>query len=166
MFTTFCSCHGRSSSAQLLHWDVTPPWRMKLQRMTLIVAFLLDVLFALCTRLPPPASVLTSLRLPAWSSAHSWLLRLRFRSMSAPVLLPAPSYVLHVTTPVRCGQCLPQAGMISELFFAVAMALNMVTTRRDAREAGPGIFPHALRRCCSWMNGNVLLYFTDTTKTF
>ena len=47
-----------------------PPWRMKLHCLALVVAFLLGVSSAACTRLPPSASVLASLHLPAWSSVH------------------------------------------------------------------------------------------------
>ena len=49
-----------------------PPWRMKLQSVLLVAAFLVGVSSAACTRLPPSESVLASLRLPAWSSVHSW----------------------------------------------------------------------------------------------
>ena len=51
-----------------------PPWRMKLQCVSLVAVFLLGLSSAACTRLPPSESVLVSLRLPAWSSVHSWLL--------------------------------------------------------------------------------------------
>ena len=44
----------------------------------LTAAFLLGVSSAMRTRLPPHASVLARLHIPAWSSVHSWLLRLRF----------------------------------------------------------------------------------------
>ena len=60
-----------------------PPWRMKLQCLTLVVKFLLGVSSAACTRLPPSESVLASLHLLAWSSVHSWLLCLRFGSLAA-----------------------------------------------------------------------------------
>ena len=66
-------------------------------------SFLLGVSFAACTRLPPSTSVLESLHFPAWSSVHSWLLRLRLGSVSAPAPLPAPDPVLHVSAPVRRG---------------------------------------------------------------
>ena len=46
---------------------------------------------------------LASLRLPAWSSVHSWLLCLWPGPVSAPALLPAPTPVLHVSAPVRRG---------------------------------------------------------------
>ena len=78
-----------------------PPWRMKLQCMSLVAAFLLGVSSAACTRLPPPESVLASLRLPAWSSVHSWLLCLRSGPLSAPALLLAPTPVVHMSAPVR-----------------------------------------------------------------
>ena len=80
-----------------------PPWRMKWQCLALVAAFLLGVASAACTRLPPSASVLASLHLPAWLSVHSWLLRLRFGSVPAPALLPAPAPVLHMSGPVRRG---------------------------------------------------------------
>ena len=76
---------------------------MKLQCLALVTAFLLGVSSAACTRLPPSASVLVTLHVPAWSSVHSWLLRLRFSSASAPVLLPAPTLVWHMSPPVRRG---------------------------------------------------------------
>ena len=90
-----------SSSTLLLPWDVPPPWRMKLQRVSLVAAFLLGVSPAACTRLPPMESVLAGLRLPARSSVHSWLLCLRSGPLSAPALLPAPNPVLHMSAPVR-----------------------------------------------------------------
>ena len=49
-----------------------PPWRMKFQCLSLVAAFLLGASAAACTRLRPSESVLASLRLPAWSSVHSW----------------------------------------------------------------------------------------------
>ena len=49
----------------------SPPWRMKLQCLALVEAFLLGVSTAASTRLPPSESVLASLHLPAWSSVHS-----------------------------------------------------------------------------------------------
>ena len=78
-----------------------PPWRMKMQFVSLVAAFLLGVSSAACTRLPPSESMLASLRLPAWSSVHLWLLCLRSGSLSAPALLPAPTPVLHMSAPVR-----------------------------------------------------------------
>ena len=44
----------------------SPPFRMKLQCVSLVAAFLLGVSSAACTRLPPSESVLASLRHPAW----------------------------------------------------------------------------------------------------
>ena len=93
----------RSSSTLLLHWDVNPPWHMKSQCLALVPAFLFDVPSAACTRLPPSACVLASLHLPAWSSVHSWLLRPRFGSVSAPAMFPAPTHVLHTSASVRRG---------------------------------------------------------------
>ena len=49
------------------------------------------------------ACVVANLRLPAWSSVHAWLLRLRVVSVSAPALLRAPAPVLHMPAPVRRG---------------------------------------------------------------
>ena len=83
--------------------DVPPPWRRKLQCLAHVEAFLLGVSSAVCTRLPPSASVLARPHLLAWSSVHSWLLCLRFGSVSARVLLPAPTLVLHMSAPVRRG---------------------------------------------------------------
>ena len=80
-----------------------PPWRMKLQCVSLVAAFLLGVSSAACTRLPPSETVLASLCLPAWSSVHSWLLCLRSGPLSASALLPAPTAVLHMSAPVRRG---------------------------------------------------------------
>ena len=48
-----------------------PPWRMKLQRLALVAAFLPGVSSAVCTRLPSSTSVLATLRLPAWPSLHN-----------------------------------------------------------------------------------------------
>ena len=81
----------------------TSPWHMKLQCLDLIAAFLLGVSSAVCTRQPPTASVLAHFRLPAWSSVHAWLLRLRTGSDFSPERLPAPDPVLHVSAPVRRG---------------------------------------------------------------
>ena len=80
-----------------------PPWRMKLQCVSLVAAFLLGVLSAACTRLPPSESVLASLCLPAWSSVQLWLLCLRSGPLSTPVLFTAPTPVLHISAPVRRG---------------------------------------------------------------
>ena len=80
-----------------------PPWHMKVQRLDLVAAFLLGVSSAVCTREPPTASVLARFRLPAWSSVHAWLLRLRTGSDFAPDRFPAPDPVLHVSAPVRRG---------------------------------------------------------------
>ena len=80
-----------------------PPWRMKLQCVSLVAAFLLGVSAAACTGLSPSESALASLRLPAWSSVHSWSLCLRSGPLSAPALLPAPTPVLHMSAPVRRG---------------------------------------------------------------
>ena len=80
-----------------------PPWRIKLQCLALVAAFLLGVSSAACTQLPQSESVLASLHLPAWSSVHSWLLCLRFGSLSARALLPAPTPVWHMSAPVRRG---------------------------------------------------------------
>ena len=77
------------------------PWRMKLQCLDLVTAFLLCVSSAVCTRQPPTASMLA--RLPACSSIHAWLLRLRTGSDFAPERSPAPDPVLHVSAPVRRG---------------------------------------------------------------
>ena len=79
------------------------PWHMKLQCLALVTAFLPCASSAACTRLPPSASVLASLYRPGWASVHSWLLRLRFGSVSAPALLPAPVPVLRMSAPVRRG---------------------------------------------------------------
>ena len=68
------------------------PWHMKLQCLDLVAAFLLDV-----------SSVLAHFRLPAWSSGHAWLLRLRTGSDFDPARLPAPAPVMHVSAPVRRG---------------------------------------------------------------
>ena len=79
------------------------PWCMKLQCVSLVAAFLLGVSAAACTGLPPLESVLASLRLPAWSSVHSWLLCLQSGPLPAPALLPAPTPILHMSAPVRRG---------------------------------------------------------------
>ena len=80
------------------------PWH-KLQCLDLVAAFLLGVSSAvyMCTRQPPTASVLAHLRLPAWSSVHALLLRLRTGSDFAPARLPTPDPVLHMSAPVRRG---------------------------------------------------------------
>ena len=48
-------------------------------------------------------TVLLRYGLPAWSSVHACLLRLRTGSDSAPERLPAPDPVLHVSAPMRRG---------------------------------------------------------------
>ena len=73
------------------------------QCLDLVAAFLLGVSSAVCTPQPPTASVLAHLRLPAWSSVHAWLLRLRTGFGFAPTRLPAPAPVMHVSAPVRRG---------------------------------------------------------------
>ena len=52
------------------------PWHMKMQWVALVAAILFGVPAAMCTRQLPSASMFKSLRLPARSSVHSWLLRL------------------------------------------------------------------------------------------
>ena len=79
------------------------PWHMKLQCLDLVAAFLLGVSSAVCTRQPPTVSMLARFRLPACSSVHTWLLRLRTGSDFAPERLPAPDPILHVSTPVCRG---------------------------------------------------------------
>ena len=58
---------------------------------------------SMCPASPPTASMLARFRLPAWSSFHAWLLRLRTGYDFAPERLPAPDPVLHVSGPVRRG---------------------------------------------------------------
>ena len=55
------------------------------------------------TRQPPTASVLAHLRLPACSSVHAWLIRLRTGSDFAPARLPVPDHVVHDSAPVHRG---------------------------------------------------------------
>ena len=88
-----------------------PPWRMKLQCLALVSAFLLGVSSAACMRLPPSQSVLASLRLPAWSSVRSWLLCLQSGSLSAPVLLPAPTPV-RICPPLCAGALWPMPAWV------------------------------------------------------
>lgn len=80
-----------------------PHWRMKFQCVAADAVFLLGVSSALCARLPPFASILASLCLPAWSSVHSWLLRLRFGANSATAQLPVHAPALHMSAPMRSG---------------------------------------------------------------
>ena len=79
------------------------PWNMKWQCLDLVAAFLLGVSSSVCTRQPQTASMLARFRLPALSSVHAWLLRLRTGSDFAPERLPAPDPILHVSTPVCRG---------------------------------------------------------------
>ena len=79
------------------------PWHMKLQCLGPVAAFLLGVSSAVCTRQPPTASVLAHLRLPACSSVHAWLIRLRTGSDFAPARLPVPDHVVHDSAPVHRG---------------------------------------------------------------
>ena len=81
------------------------PLHMKLLCLDLAAAFLLGMASAACTRQPPTASMLARFRLPAWSSGHAWLLRLRTscRSDFPPERLRAPCPGLHVSAPVRRG---------------------------------------------------------------
>ena len=79
------------------------PWQMKSQCLGLVAAFLLGVSSAVCTRQPLTASMLARFRLPAWSSVHAWLIRLRTGSDFAPARSLAANPVLHVSAPVRRG---------------------------------------------------------------
>ena len=79
------------------------PWYMKLQCLDLVAAFLLVVSSVVCTRQPPTAYMLACFRVPAWSSMHAWLLRLRTGSDFAPERLPARDPVFHVSAFVRRG---------------------------------------------------------------
>ena len=94
---------SRSCSNPAAPLGCHPPWGMKLQCLALVAAFLLGVSSAVCTRLPPSASVLAGLRLPAWSSVHSWLLPLRSSSVRARGLLLAPAPVFLMFAPVCRG---------------------------------------------------------------
>ena len=79
---------------------------MRLRCLDLVAAFLLGVCLvssAVCTHQPPTASMLARFCLPAWSSVHAWLLRLRTGSDFAPARVPARDPVLHVSAPVRRG---------------------------------------------------------------
>ena len=86
----------------LLHWDVTPlaPEGAMSDPRRGSFAWWVNCgvhppsSVRVCVGGPPP---------PAWSSARLWLLRLRFGSVSDPVLLPAPAHVLHMSAPVRRG---------------------------------------------------------------
>ena len=84
---------------------------MKLQCLALVAAFMLGVSTAACTRLPPSASVLASLPLPAWSTHGATTVRLQFGSVSAPVLLPAPALVLQGSAPVPCHSTTARLGL-------------------------------------------------------
>ena len=75
---------------------------MKFQCLDLVAAFLVGVSSAVCTR-QPTASMLSRFRLPAWSSVHAWLLRLRTGYDFVPEHLPAPDPVLHASSAVRRG---------------------------------------------------------------
>ena len=77
------------------------PWHMRLHCLDLVAAFLLGLSSVVCNRQLPTAAMLARFRLPAWSSVHAWLLRLRTGSGFAPERLPDP--VLHVSAPVRRG---------------------------------------------------------------
>ena len=79
------------------------PWHVTLQCLDLVAAFLLGVSSAVCTRQPLTASMLARFRLPAWSSVHAWLIRLRTGSDFAPARSLAANPVLHVSAPVRRG---------------------------------------------------------------
>ena len=57
----------------------------------------------MCPASPPTASMLARFRLPAWTSFHAWLVRLRTGYDFAPERLPALDLVLHVSAPVRRG---------------------------------------------------------------
>ena len=97
---------------------------MKLQCLDLVAAFLLGVSSAVCTCQPPTTSMFARFRLPAWSSARAWLLRLRTISDFDPARLPAPDPVLHVSAPVRRGAVAdapPGFGVMSDLFFFLSM---------------------------------------------
>ena len=80
-----------------------PLWRMKVQCVSVVAAFLLGVSPAAYTRQPSSESVLAGLRPPACSSVRSWLLCLRSGPLSALALLPAPTPVLQMPAPVRRG---------------------------------------------------------------
>ena len=79
------------------------PWHMELRCLDLVAAFLLGVSSAVCTCQPPTVSTLARFCLPAWSSVHARLLRLRTGSDFAPEHLPAADPVLHESAPVRRG---------------------------------------------------------------
>ena len=71
----------------------------------------------------PTASVLAHFRLPAWSSVHAWLLRLRTGSDVAPARLPAPDPVMHMSAPVRRGAVADARlglGVMSDLGFCLS----------------------------------------------
>ena len=86
-----------------------PPWRMKLQCVCLVAAFLLGVPSAACTRLPPSESVLAGLRRPSvrGCSAYGPVLCLPRRCslrqllfctcppLCAGALWPMPAWVWH-----------------------------------------------------------------------
>ena len=76
---------------------------MKLRCLDRVAAFMFGVSSAVCTRQPPTASMLARFCLPAWSSVHAWLLRLRTGSDFAPERSPAPDPVLNLFAPVRRG---------------------------------------------------------------
>lgn len=78
-----------------------PTEHMKLQFLGVVVAFLPEASFAMCTRQPFPASVSASLCFLAWSSIQSPQLRMWPGCVAVPALLHAPDAVQHLSAPVH-----------------------------------------------------------------
>ena len=73
--------------------NINRGYGLKLQCLDLVAAFLLGVSSAVCTCQPPTTSMFARFRLPAWSSARAWLLRLQTGSDFDPARLPTPDPV-------------------------------------------------------------------------
>ena len=80
-----------------------PPSAVKHHCLRLVAAFLLGVSCVVCTREPLPAPVLRGLCLPDWSALKSWLRFVAHPLIAAPVVVPPPAPVLHLSAPTSRG---------------------------------------------------------------
>ena len=134
-----------------------PPWRMNLQCLTHVAAFLLGVSPAVCTRQPPSASALSSLCRPVHSSVRSWLLRLQSSSSHGATACTSSCFALvRPCAQGTCGRCPPGSGVMFDLVRFFTSTCHFHLPNRYLPSSGitsfgrvPGMLQPSADRCLS-----------------